>query len=293
MDRFLNWLESEKKYSHHTLVSYKNDLLGYQGFLMEHFESNVIESSGKSEIKTWIMELLNSGKSPATVNRKLVALSSFFKYGIREGSIQSNPVELVSRPKKGKRLAQFVDESTVERIYSDEQFTDDFSGVRERLTMELFYTTGIRVSELIGLSHDDIDKHRSELKVLGKGNKERYIPVGQGVLDLVDRFSMLKREQGFGVGKGDSLLTTDKGDRMYPMFVSRLVKGVLQQFSNISGTNPHILRHTFATHLLNHGSDITSIKDLMGHASLASTTVYMHNTIDRLKKVHKDAHPRN
>lgn len=292
MDQFLNWLSSEKKYSPHTITSYKNDLAGYGAFLDAQFDIGSIELSGKSQIKTWIMELLNSGYSPTTVNRKLVALSTFFNYCIKEEIITSNPVEQVSRPKKGKRLAQFIDETTTQQVFSAEQFANDFGGLRSRLIMELLYATGIRVSELIGITHERLDMGRRELKVLGKGNKERYIPVSENLLNLVSRYLSIKKEQGFDFNPDSNLLVTDKGAPLYPMFVSRTVKSVLQQYSNISGSNPHVLRHTFATHLLNNGSDITSIKDLMGHASLASTTVYTHNTIDRLKKVHKDSHPR-
>lgn len=266
--------------------------MGYSTFLETHYDGLSIELSGKSQIKTWVMELLNSEYNPSTVNRKLVALSTYFNYCIKEDVVASNPVEQVSRPKKGKRLAQFIDESTTQQVFSKEQFSDDFEGLRSRLIMELLYATGIRVSELIGITHERLDAARGELKVLGKGNKERYIPVSEDLIDLVNRYLEGKRELGFKLNATSSLLVTDKDAQLYPMFVSRTVKSVLQLYSNISGSNPHVLRHTFATHLLNNGSDITSIKDLMGHASLASTTVYTHNTIDRLKKVHKDSHPR-
>lgn len=235
------------------------------------------------------MELMGSNLVPATVNRKLVSLSSFYNFHIREGVVLTNPVESVPRPKQSKRLARFIDRTTTDRVFKLDQFSNDFEGKRKQLIMELFYSTGIRVSELIGIQEVDLDKERKELKVLGKGNKERYIPVSPDLIAFVKSFEIEKRELGF---TESHLLVTDKGKPLYPMFVSRLVNEVLQGYSNITKTNPHILRHTFATHLLNNGSDINAIKDLLGHASLASTSVYMHNSIERLKDVYKNTHPR-
>jgi len=292
VESFLNWLTSEKKYSQHTIKSYKTDLESFKGYLSEDYSGLPLIEASKVQIKSWVMTLLNSGYSAVTVNRKLVALSTFYKYAIREGCLDVNPVDLVSRPKKPKRLAKFIDESTTSKIFDVSQFDGDFDGQRSRLIMELLYSTGIRVSELLGIAHGDVDEKRAELKVLGKGNKERHIPISRSLISLIGSFSALKTSEGFTTGALDFLLVTDKGKQLYPVFVARKVKAVLQAYANISGTNPHILRHTFATHLLNNGSDITSIKELMGHSSLASTTVYTHNSIDRLKDVYKHSHPR-
>lgn len=245
--------------------------------------------AGKTEIKSWLMDLMASGLAASSVNRKLVALSTFYNYQIREELLDSNPVDGVPRPKQPKRLAKFIDRTTVDKVFAPDQFSDDFYGLRQRLIMELLYATGIRVSELMGIRHADVDTSRSEIKVLGKGNKERHIPISSDLIGRIQVYASLKADLGLPF---DFLLVTDKGKQLYPMFVSRQVKDVLKGYANITKTNPHILRHTFATHLLNNGGDINAIKDLLGHASLASTSVYTHNSIERLKDVYKNTHPR-
>ncbi|MBI1185546.1 tyrosine-type recombinase/integrase [bacterium] len=289
---FFNWLEKEKKYSPNTVKSYRTDIMMFQNFILDQFESADMLQAGKAEIRTWVMHMLDAGQSYTTVNRKLVSLSTFYNYAVRQEALEANPVETIIRPKKPKRLAGFIDESTTQNIFSNTVFNNEFSGYRDRLMLELLYNTGVRVAELIGITHGSFDANRSELKVLGKGNKERFIPVGTYIIELVETYSSLKKAEGYTCEAAAPLLVTDKGKKLYPVFVSRKVKEVLTGYANISKTNPHLFRHTFATHLLNNGGDINAIKELLGHASLASTSVYTHNSIERLKDVYKKSHPR-
>ncbi|MFY0675568.1 MAG: tyrosine-type recombinase/integrase [Bacteroidia bacterium] len=238
------------------------------------------------------MSMLGEGKAESTVNRKLVTLSSFYNFAIKNSLVPTNPMDQINRPKQPKRLAGFIETRVVEKVLNSENFECSFKGQRDRLIVEMLYNTGVRVSELIGLSHGSVDVARKEIKVLGKGNKERYIPVGANVLDIISDYTNYKEHEGFDCSSSSSLLVTDKGQAIYRVFVSRRLDDVLKGYANVSRTNPHTLRHSFATHLLNNGSDINSIKELLGHSSLASTAVYTHNSIERLKDVYKKSHPR-
>lgn len=289
---FLNWLKKEKKYSDYTINSYRTDLIKFKKFLEEQFETNSILKAGKTEIRTWTMSLLSQGMAESTVNRKLVSLSSFFNYGLKNNFVDINPLDKINRPKQPKRLAGFIESSIIDAVLRSDNFDVNFFGQRDRVIIELLYRTGIRVSELIGITHGSVDFKRAEIKVLGKGNKERFIPVGQGILDLIESFSELKINEGMACNESSSLVVTNKGRKTYRVFISRRLDEMLKKFANVSKTNPHTLRHTFATHLLNNGSDINSIKELLGHASLSSTAVYTHNSIERLKDVYKKSHPR-
>lgn len=290
--KFLTWLEKEKKYSQHTVRSYHTDLQKFKLFLKLQFETESMLDVGKSEIRTWIMSMLSEGLAESTVNRKLVSLSTYYSYGLKNEIVEKNPVELISRPKQPKRLASFIEESTLSAVLDSNNYSHDFDGMRSQLVLELLYNCGLRVSELIGLSFKDVDYSRSEVKVLGKGNKERSIPIGGNLVSLIKNFSVIRNNEGFNSMPNDKLIVSDKGTDAYPMLISRIVNKVLKRYANVSKTNPHVLRHTFATHLLNNGSDINAIKDLLGHESLASTSVYMHNSIERLKDVYKNSHPR-
>jgi integrase/recombinase XerC len=291
VQEFLFWLEREKKYSPHTIRSYRTDLQKFAEFMDYTYQVDDLALAGKAQIRSWLMQLLDSGMLSSSVNRKMVTLSSFYNFLERNQVIGHNPVEQVNRPKQPKRLARFIDQSTTAKVFVPEQFERSFQGLRDRLLMEIFYATGVRVSELIGLKVIDVDNDRLEIKVLGKGNKERHIPIGASLLQLVKEY-LSERKLAFGSYSGtDPLLTSDTGKGLYPMFVSRKVHTILGAYANITKTNPHVLRHTFATHLLNNGSDINAIKELLGHASLASTSVYTHNSIERLKDVYKQSHP--
>jgi integrase/recombinase XerC len=289
---FLDWLKKEKKYSDHTVISYQSDLASFKEFLLEQFDTDCMLSVRKAEVRTWIMSLLGQGLAESTVNRKLVALSSYYNYGVKNNIVDINPLDEVSRPKQPKRLASFIETAVVAKVMAPENFEPTFESQRDRVILELLYNTGVRVSELIGLTHGDIDAKRSEIKVLGKGNKERFIPVGKRVLEILKNYAELKINSGFACSRSLPVLVTDKGEPTYRVFISRRLDEILKGFANVSKTNPHTLRHTFATHLLNNGSDINSIKELLGHSSLASTAVYTHNSIERLKDVYKKSHPR-
>lgn len=289
---FLDWLRKEKKYSDHTVTSYQSDLTKFREFLVEQFDTESMLSVGKAEVRTWIMSLLGQGLAESTVNRKLVSLSSYYNYGLKSNFVDVNPIDDISRPKQPKRLASFIEWAVIAKVMAPENFEQTFEGQRDRVILELLYNTGIRVSELIGLKHGAIDAIRSEIKVLGKGNKERFIPVGSRILNILERYKDFKIESGFDVNQSSFFLVSDKGEPTYRVFISRRLDEILKGFANVSKSNPHTLRHTFATHLLNNGSDINSIKELLGHSSLASTAVYTHNSIERLKDVYKKSHPR-
>lgn len=292
LEEFLSWLSVEKNYSRHTIQAYRRDLEQFQTYCSNVFEVEEPLEAGKNEIKSWIMELMDHSYSPSSVNRKLVSLSSFYNYQLREGVVQLNPVTQVHRPKKARRLAGFVEEDLISRVLNPSNFPSDFKGLRDRLALELLYGTGVRIAELLSVSKADFDFQRGNLKVLGKGNKERYIPVSKGLRELVTEYSKAASEEGINITEKGVLLKADSGRPLYPMFLHRMLKRRLGEFSNMSKTNAHLLRHSFATHLLNNGSDIQAIKELLGHSSLSSTSVYTHNSIERLREVHKKSHPR-
>ena len=292
LNNFIDWLTLEKKYSKHTIVAYKQDLLQFQQYIAEQYEINSISTVDKRHVKSWTMFMMDSGLSTKSVNRKLVSLSSFFVFLQKEELIAVNPVDIVKRPKNRKRLASYIEQDTLSEILDDKYFKNTFASQRDRLIIELLYKLGLRISELSNIIHSDVSYARSEVSVIGKGNKQRSIPISIECISLIKSYIFLKQKEGLSTKSNDFLLTTNKGNKVYPMFLNRLIKKHLQGYSNVTKTNPHVLRHSFATHLLNNGSDINSIKELLGHASLSSTSVYTHNSIERLKEVYKKSHPR-
>ncbi len=287
-DHFLAYLRTEKRYSQHTLISYQKDLEQYHAFCHE---------SGKEgmdlffkTIRSWVVFLMEQGYAPRTIHRKLYSLRSYCKFLIRLGELDSDPVEKVLKPKMNKRLPQFVDEKGMNFLLDQHDFGDDYSGVRNRLMVNLLYQTGMRRSELIGLKCSSFDPGQGMVKVLGKRNKERIIPLGRELVMETERYLLL-RNKAFP-GSGEALFLTDKGLPVYPQLVYRVVCKYIGLVTTIEKTSPHILRHTFATHMLNNGADLNAIKELLGHASLSATQVYTHNTFEKLKSIYNQAHPR-
>lgn len=292
---FIQYLKTEKRYSKHTLSSYQTDLKQFFKFCEQHAGKIPLGSISHRLIRKWIVSLLEAGLTTRSVNRKISTLKSFFKYLLRHNQISHNPLEKVSTPKTGKRLPAFVSEKGLKLLLSEstrEVFAENFAGLRDRLIVELLYSTGLRLSELIGLKHNDIDWHRQLIGVTGKGNKQRQIPIPTQLPHTLKKYEQAKSTQFAGHPPSQHLLVSDKGNKLYPKLVYRKVHLYLSLISNNAQKSPHTLRHSFASHLLNHGADLNAIKKLLGHTTLAATQVYTHNSFEHLKSIYQKAHPR-
>jgi integrase/recombinase XerC len=290
IDSFLKYIQSEKRYSKHTYTSYENDLKQFSAYLSDTYQLNTPIEANYAIIRSWIIILMEDDLSAKTLNRKIATLRSYYKFLLRRGEIVKDPTLKLKAPKLKKPLPVFIESSDMPDILAETSFTDDFSGLRDRLILELLYGTGIRLSELISIKEKDINLSQSLLKVLGKGNKERIIPINQTLSDLIYLYK--RKRLDFGKETEDHFIVTDQGKKLYPMFVQRKVKEYLKGTA-VDKKSPHVLRHTFATHLLNNGADLNAIKDLMGHSSLAATQVYTHNSIEKLKAIFEKAHPKS
>ncbi len=286
---FFDYLTYEKKYSIHTITSYKNDIAQFIDFINPQQELLSTSEINYQQIRAWVSALIKNKIAARSVNRKLSSLKSFFKYLQRQQIIEVNPMSKISGPKTPKRLPVFVDEHQMEDLFTEVQFEEGFNGQRDRLILDLLYQTGIRRSELTHLKETDVDLFNSTIKVLGKRNKERIIPISLPLKRNLESYLQVKKELNLS---NPMLLVSEKGNTLNEQAVYKSVKKYLSQVTTIQKKSPHVLRHTFATHLLNNGADINAVKDLLGHASLSATQVYTHNTIDKLKKSYKQAHPR-
>lgn len=289
LSSFLDYLTYEKKYSAHTVTSYKADLEQFFVFLNPTQERYPINEVNYQQIRKWIVSLMDSGISPKSINRKLSSLKSFFKYLQRQEIVRVNPMSRISGPKIPKRLPEFVDESSMSKLLDGVVFEDNFKGMTDRLMIDLFYQAGLRRSELAKLKEQDIDVSNGSLKVLGKRNKERMIPVSVQLMRNLEGYLQVKQDRKIA---NPMLLVNEKGNSLSDAYIYSTVRTYLGSVTTLSKKSPHVLRHTFATHLLDNGADINAVKDLLGHASLSATQVYTHNTIDKLKKSYKQAHPR-
>jgi integrase/recombinase XerC len=289
LNSFFDYLTYEKKFSTHTITSYKNDLFQFILFINPSEEEFSISEINYQHIRAWVTNLIKHKIAARSVNRKLSSLKSFFKYLQRQQIIEINPLSKISGPKTPKRLPVFVDEQQMENLFLDVVFEEGFNGQRDRLILDLLYQTGIRRSELTHLKETDVDLFNSTIKVLGKRNKERLIPISLELKRNLDDYLSVKQALNIS---NIMLLVTEKGNAISEQAVYKSVKNYLSQVTTIQKKSPHVLRHTFATHLLNNGADINAVKDLLGHANLSATQVYTHNTIDKLKKSYKQAHPR-
>ncbi len=289
VDRYLNYIRRERRYSEHTLISYQTDLFQFEDFLSHSYEISDLTHATQEMIRSWTLELMDKDISNRTINRKLSCLKSFYKYLLKEEQITANPVKGLTAPKISKRLPVFLTEEMVGRCVVDVD-ADDFYSLRGNLIFEILYQTGIRLAELINLKVLDVDVYQQQIKVLGKRNKERIIPISPQLTNLIKRY-LDERNECFDV-YSDYLLVSNKGSKTYPKLIYSIVKQCLERLGTLSKKSPHVLRHTFATHLLNNGADINSVKELLGHANLASTQVYTHNTIKKLRSIYEHAHPR-
>ena len=288
VNKFLEYLEFEKRYSKHTIVSYKTDLLQFDVYLSVLFEVG-IEEATHVMIRSWMVTLVESGISSRTINRKKSTLQVFYKYLKAKVLIEESPMQKVVAPKVEKRLPHYVKKQDMESLFSEVEFTNDFSGSRDRLILELFYSTGMRLSELVELKEGSVLE--DSIKVVGKRNKERMIPITGVMRGKIIDYIRFKRNEF--PGSTQSLFVTDKGEKLYQKFVYRKVKHYLSLVTSQSKKSPHVLRHTFATHMLDNGAELNGIKEMLGHASLSATQVYTHNSIEKLKNVYKQAHPRS
>lgn len=292
VESFLKYIQYEKRYSSHTLDAYSLDLEQFASYLQSNFEETDLTKATHSMIRSWVVALMEIEDKTSTINRKISTLKSFYKYLLRTGVTQSNPTGRVIRPKMPKRLPTFVEEKSMEKLFDTFQYDDnDFEGYRNTLILEMLYTTGIRRSELMNLRERDFDAYHLQVKVLGKRKKERIIPITKSVMVRIQQMIQLNKKNHPDHAEGFVFLTA-KGVKIYPELIYSITKNHLSHVTTNQKKSPHVLRHSFATHLLNHGAEINAIKELMGHSSLASTQVYTHNTIDKLKAVFKQAHPK-
>lgn len=274
----------------HTLTSYSTDLEQFSSYLKEFYEESDPGTANAIMIRSWMVQLSESGIANRSIRRKMSALKSFYRYLIKQGSIAGNPLTSIISPKISKRLPVYVEERSMAQLFRDTDFPDGFQGARDYLLVTLFYETGIRLSELISLKEGSIDRSRGMMKVLGKRNKERMVPISDVVIAQIDKY--LGEKSAYPQTESDYLLITDSGKKLYPKFVQRKVNYYLGEVSTLDKRSPHVLRHTFATHMLNNGADLNAIKEILGHANLAATQVYTHNSIEKLKQVHRLTHPR-
>jgi integrase/recombinase XerC len=291
VELFFKYLSLEKRYSKHTLTSYRTDLTQFQLFLEGEFGSLPVEEVNYNILRSFVLSLMEEGNLARTVNRKIACLKSFYKFLKREGKVELDPTIRLKGPKAAKKLPDFVSEKDLISLFDRLQFEDTFEGKRDEMILEFFYGTGTRLSELIEMKDRDIDKTKGQVKVLGKGNKHRIIPLNAELIRKMEVYSRIKKE-AFPNNTPSHFIVLNNGDITYPMFIYRKVKSYLETVTTLSKKSPHVLRHTFATHLLDKGADLNAIKELLGHSSLAATQVYTHNSVEKLKEVFNQAHPR-
>lgn len=289
--QFADYLQFQKRYAAHTLRSYTDDLAQFNEYIIVTFGETPLKELSAAFIRSWLASLKDDEMSARSVNRKISTLKSFFKYHIRMGNVAHSPMLQVSSPRIPHRLPVFVKEEETETLFKDVEFTDDWKGRTERLVIWLLYNTGLRSAELVSLKEGQVDASRKAIKVLGKGNKERIIPVSNALIAEIRAYIAAKQELG-AKELPDRLLVTASGRAVYAGYVYKAVRTYLARVTTVQKKSPHVLRHTFATHLLANGADLNSVKELLGHASLAATQVYTHHTIEKLKDVHKKAHPK-
>jgi integrase/recombinase XerC len=302
-DNFINYIQFEKRYSPHTVIAYRTDLEQFYEFLSQQYGISDIIGVNHSMIRSWIVFLLGKQNSPRSINRKITALKSFYKFLMKEGIVSQNPIRKIITPRTSKRLPVFVEKERMDTLLDEIDFGEGFHALRDKLIIEMFYATGMRLSELVNIKESDIDFHYSSIKVLGKRNKERLIPFSDkfGKLlktylhacrDVINDINNCHNALADPLISSTPLFFTDSGRKIYPKMVYRIVNNYLSQVTTIEKKSPHVLRHTFATHLLNNGAELNAVKEMLGHANLSATQVYTHITIEKLKKIYQQAHPK-
>jgi len=290
---FTEYLRLERRSSEHTVKSYETDLVQFRDFICGNSNNiPVSEYFTDKNVRTWMMDLKKGGLSSRSINRKLSSLKAFVAYLKKVGKIDHNPLAKITSQKISKRLPEFVAESDMDKMTTDEFYPEGFAGKRDEFMVELFYATGMRLSELVNLKHLDFMPAERQVKVFGKRSKERICPLNDYIINRYNEYIESKKQEGFDVSSQAWLIVTDKGEKLYSKFVYRKITHYLGEVTSIDKKSPHVLRHTFATQMLNNGADLNAIKELLGHASLSATQVYTHNTFEKLKTVYKQAHPR-
>ena len=288
---FVEYLQFEKRYSQHTVTAYRNDLEQFFTFLTSQYDSPPLTDITAAFVRSWLAEMRNDTITPKSLNRKISSLKSFFKYQMKVGEVKITPLTTITAPKIGKRLPSFVSQNDMNTLQNYLPFPNTWKGLTDKLLLDLFYATGMRLSELINLKESQVDEGYCQVKVVGKGNKERIIPVSKNLINQLAAYIIEKKKIVPEI-VCSNLFTNEKGKALYAKYVYNVVKANLSQVTTLKKKSPHVMRHTFATHLVNNGADLNAVKELLGHSSLAATQIYTHNTIDKLKEVYKKAHPK-
>lgn len=288
---FLDSLKYEKRYSHHTVRSYHDDLHQFSAFLQHSFGKTELKEVSTAFVRSWLASLKEAKLTAKTINRKISSLKVFFKYQLRTGVLQTTPMTNIVSPKIAKRLPSYIEQKDMDILLNDVEFPDNLQGKTEKLIINLFYNTGMRLNEMVNLQEVQVDLDYRTVRVMGKGNKERIIPVSDDLIREITVYRQCKKKE---LESGSQYLLVDKkGKQLYHKFIYLVVKRYLKEVSTLNKKSPHILRHTFATHLTNNGADLNAVKELLGHSSLAATQIYTHNSIEKLKQIHNKAHPRS
>ena len=291
ISRFSDHLKFEKRYSAHTVRSYHDDLTQFNDYLETQFGGMKLRDISAPVVRSWLASMKQHKMTARTITRKISTLKSFYKFMMRSGVVAKSPMTGIVSPKLAKKLPSYVEEKQLKTLFRDVEFEDDWNGYTAKVAIRMLDQLGIRLSELVNCREAQVDHANRQVKILGKGNKERIIPVGKELLKLLKDYAGKKR-QVFEQPEKTYLLVTGKGKKLYPKYIDRLTHDYLELVTTIEKKSPHVLRHSFATHLMNNGAELNAVKDLLGHASLAATQVYTHNTIEKLRNVHKRAHPR-
>jgi integrase/recombinase XerC len=290
LNNYLQYLESEKRNSPHTITAYKADIESFQSFLEEEFDQPELIAATPQMLRSWMASLIETNMVSRSVNRKLSSLRGFYKFEIKNGNLDKNPCKHILGPKMSKRLPSFVEEKAINNLnILVKENENTFEQSRDFLIFEILYATGMRQAELLGLKYTDIDITQNQVRVLGKRNKERLIPVSDNLIALIIEFQNLKSNLGLN---SDFIIITNSGKKAYPKLIYRSINSTLSTITTMDKKSPHVLRHTFATHVLNNGADLNAVKELLGHANLSATQIYTHNTFEKLKNIYKQAHPR-
>lgn len=289
-ESFLRYLRLERNYSEKTVVSYGTDLEKFECYLKGLDSGLRLENADADIVRGWILEMMDAGMAETSVNRKLSTLRVFYKYLLKKGVITVDPMLVVKGPKRKKPLPAFVKESDMDRLLDGGSFDDSFSGIRDKLVMSVFYETGMRLSELISLNDSDVDLHKSVFKVTGKRNKQRYIPFGEQLKAEIETYLGVRSRDV--KNHCEAFFVRENGQMLYPMMVYRLVKQNLSKVVTLKKRSPHVLRHSFATAMLNNEAELEAVKEILGHESITTTEIYTHTTFEELKKIYKHAHPR-
>jgi integrase/recombinase XerC len=288
-DDFIKFLQFEKRYSAHTLVAYSTDLVQFIHFMNNSNGDFEFKNVTSKHVRSWIISLMEEGVSARSINRKIATLKSFYKYLMTQEIVDSSPAQLVTTPKVGKKLPSFVQKENLDQLLDLDFFGHNFEGARDKLIVSLLYGTGVRLAELKNLQLKNVDLSGHTIKVLGKRNKERIIPYPKSIDQVLEEYFKLRNEI---TRKEEFLILTSDGEQVYDKLIYRVVKKHLAMVTTITKKSPHVLRHSFATHLLNNGADLNAVKELLGHSNLSATQVYTHTTFEKLKQIYKQAHPR-